>query len=194
MAETELYRTEKRARDEKGGSPRLGIASGRRDPEAGGPPFLVSRSFFRPVELGFCHTLCFVGDGQRSSGPYGRRVTMRRIRNFACAATLALSALGAAACSNKDSRVDDALNNDLSLAAQQRPGTPTDSISALEAGYANRAAAPAATPRAAAPAPARTVRRSTASSSSSGSSSGTYSSGTSSQPSTHQETVKHTQR
>jgi len=122
---------------------------------------------------------------------------MRRIQNFACAATLALSALGAAACSSKDSRVDDALNNDLSLAAQQRPATPVDSVSALEAGYTTRAASPVAgAPRAVAP--ARTVRRSTTSSGSSGSTSGsspgTSSSSTSSQPATREVTVKNTKR
>jgi hypothetical protein len=73
-----------------------------------------------------------------------------------------LIAIGAVACRGNDAKVDDALNNDLSLAAQARSGL--DTITAAE-----RAAALA--PAAAAPAPVRRVRR--ASSGSGSSSSGT---------------------
>jgi hypothetical protein len=121
---------------------------------------------------------------------------MRHLNRLACAATLALGALSAAACSDrKDAKVDDALNNDLSLAAQASPAR-VDSISALEAGTTT---APAA--RSYTSSPTRTVRRTSSSSTarSSSSSSGTYSSGTSagtaSAPSAPREvTVKHTKR
>ena len=117
---------------------------------------------------------------------------MRSLSRISCAAVLALSAL--AACSKKDSRVDDALNNDLSLAAQQRPGQ-LDSVSAIKEGYASRAYAPAAPARTySAPARRTTTRRSTSSSSSgtySGSSAGEVSSAPAPQRTT---TVKHTQR
>jgi hypothetical protein len=80
----------------------------------------------------------------------------------------------AAACS-KDKPVDPSLNNDLSLAAQARPGMTLDSLSAAERmnggvpanGLRNGAPAPVA----AAPAPRRTTT-STARRSSSGSSAG----------------------
>jgi hypothetical protein len=55
---------------------------------------------------------------------------MRNLRYF----ILVPAAVLAAACGRDDSskRVDDALNADLSLAAQARPYTPMDSISAME--------------------------------------------------------------
>jgi hypothetical protein len=125
-------------------------------------------------------------------------MTMRSLTRLACAAMLSVSTLAACSSDKKDSRVDDALNNDLSLAAQQRAAQPLDSVSAVEQGYANRAAyAPAAAaPRAAAAPVRRTTRRSSASSSSSG---GTYSSGGdvgtyNPPPAPRTETVKHTQR
>lgn len=111
---------------------------------------------------------------------------MRNLRYF----ILVPAAVLAAACGRDDSskRVDDALNADLSLAAQARPYTPFDSITALEQqglmqpiGYAG------STPvyrRPTASAPVRrtsTVRRS--------SSSGTYSA-----PARRTTVVKHTKR
>src|SRR5438128_1981288 len=83
----------------------------------------------------------------------------------------------AAACKgNDDKKVDDALNNDLSLAAQ--PATPVDSISGVERGLtAGATAAPAAASRTtSAPVRRTTTTRRTASSGTSRSSgsSGTY--------------------
>ncbi len=87
----------------------------------------------------------------------------------------------AAACKGNDAKVDDALNSDLSLAAQSQ-AAPLDSISGVERGYTN-GAAPAPVVRTqtrTTSAPVRrttSTRRSTASSrsgSSSGSSAGTY--------------------
>jgi hypothetical protein len=71
--------------------------------------------------------------------------------------------LGAMACS-RDSRVDDALNMDLQLAAQARQYQPIDSISALEQGYI-KAPAPAAY-RASGPSAPRVIYRSAGSSAS----------------------------
>jgi hypothetical protein len=48
----------------------------------------------------------------------------------------------AAACKDKDTKVDDALNNDLSLAAQSQ-AAPLDSISGVERGYTTGTNAPA---------------------------------------------------
>jgi hypothetical protein len=100
------------------------------------------------------------------------------------------AAILAVACGPSDNKkVDDALNSDLSLAAQARPYTAMDSISAAERAYAAQGLAPVGYAPAAAPvaAPTRTrvvyrdrpVYRST-------SSSGTYS-----RPTT---VVKHTKR
>ena len=120
---------------------------------------------------------------------------MRSLTRLACAALLATSTVFSAACSKKDSAADAALNNDLSLAAQQRAGQPLDSISAVEQGYANgaRGYAPAGTaaPRAAAPVRHTTTRRSSSGGySSAGSSGGTYTA-----PAPQRTvTVKHTQR
>lgn len=75
------------------------------------------------------------------------------------------------ACGGNDKKVDEALNADLATAAQARPFTPLDSITAAErAGLATPAVAPAAL-RSTASAPRTTVRRTTARRSS-----GTYSS------------------
>jgi hypothetical protein len=53
------------------------------------------------------------------------------------------AAILAAACGRDDSKkVDDALNADLSLAAQARPYTAMDSISAMERAYAAQGLAP----------------------------------------------------
>lgn len=119
---------------------------------------------------------------------------MRSLTRLACAALLSVSTLAACSSDKKDSRVDDALNNDLSLAAQQRPPQPLDSVSAIEQGYASRAYAPsAAAPTRTYSAPARrTTRRS---SSSSGTYSGSSAGEVSSAPAPQRtETVKHTQR
>jgi hypothetical protein len=102
------------------------------------------------------------------------------------------------ACSNGDKKVDDALNSDLSTAAQARPYTPLDSITAAE--RAGVATAPAA---ALTSSPTRTttsapVRRTTTTrrSSSRSSSGGSYSSApVYSAPAPRQPTiVKHTKR
>ncbi len=104
------------------------------------------------------------------------------------AATLGF-AMFAAACGRTDKQADAALQNDLSLAAQQRPAN-MDSVSALENGYANTpngSTAPNSAVRR-----TSTSTRSTARRSSSGSS-GTYrSSGTATAPRTV--TEKHTNR
>ena len=76
------------------------------------------------------------------------------------------------ACGGNDKKVDDALNADLSTAAQARPYTPLDSITAAErAGVATGVAPTALRSTSTAP---RTVRRTTTARRSS--SSGTYSS------------------
>jgi hypothetical protein len=98
----------------------------------------------------------------------------RFIRHFAIAA-----AIGAAACGGNDKTADNAaLQNDLSLAAQQQ--TRLDSVSALEAGAAAKAPATnvsSATvrPRTTSTAPRRTTSSRSTGSSSSGSTAGTSS-------------------
>jgi uncharacterized protein YcfJ len=100
------------------------------------------------------------------------------------------------ACSNGDKKVDDALNSDLSTAAQATPYQPLDSITAAErAGVAGAPASNLTSTRTTTAAPVRrttTVRRSTARSSSGG----TYSSQpVYSAPAPRQPTiVKHTKR
>ena len=105
------------------------------------------------------------------------------------------AAILAAACGRDDSskRVDDALNSDLSLAAQARPYTALDSISAAERAAIAQGIAPVgyvggqpvyATPRTTASAPVR--RTSTRRSSGSGT---VYSA-----PARRQTIVKHTKR
>ena len=106
------------------------------------------------------------------------------------------AAILAAACGRDDSskRVDDALNSDLSLAAQARPYTALDSISAAERAAIAQGIAPVgyvggqpvyATPRTTASAP---VRRTTSTRRSSGG--GTVYSA----PARRQTIVKHTKR
>lgn len=119
---------------------------------------------------------------------------MRSLTRLACAALLTTSTVFSAACSDKKSSADAALDNDLSLAAQQRTAPPLDSISAVEQGYtANGARAYAPSGAAAAPVRHTTTRRSSSSSgsySSAGSSGGTYTA-----PAPQRTvTVKHTQR
>ena len=102
------------------------------------------------------------------------------------------------ACSKGDKKVDDALNSDLSTAAQANPYTPLDSVTAAErAGTAparsltTTTAAPTRTVYRTAPAKTRTVYRTR----SSGSSGGTYSSQpVYSAPAPQPTVVKHTKR
>ena len=68
------------------------------------------------------------------------------------------AALLAFACGGNDKKVDDALNADLSTAAQARPYTPLDSITAAERAGVATAVAPAAL-KSTATAPRTTVRR-----------------------------------
>lgn len=67
----------------------------------------------------------------------------------------------AMACGGNDKKVDDALNADLATAAQARPFTPLDSITAAERAGLPTTVAPAAL-RSTASAPRTTVRRTTA--------------------------------
>jgi uncharacterized protein YcfJ len=94
------------------------------------------------------------------------------------------------ACSGKDKKVDEALNADLSTAAQANPYTPLDSVTAAErAGTAKAltSTAPAPTTRTVYRAPVRrTTRRS--------SSGGTYSSQPIYAPAPQPTIVKHTKR
>lgn len=106
------------------------------------------------------------------------------------AAALGFAMLAAACGRNNDKQADAALQNDLSLAAQQQPGR-MDSVSALENGYANAPASSA--PRSTA------VRRSTSSSystrrSSSGSRGSYSSSGSATASAPRTVTQKHTKR
>ena len=97
------------------------------------------------------------------------------------------------ACGGNDKKVDDALNSDLSTAAQANPYTPLDSITAAE--RARTAVAPAPTAlRSTSTAPRTTVRRTTTTRRSS-SSGGTYSSApVYSAPAPQPTVVKHTKR
>jgi uncharacterized protein YcfJ len=93
------------------------------------------------------------------------------------------------ACGGNDKKVDEALNADLATAAQARPFTPLDSITAAErAGLATPAVAPAAL-RSTASAPRTTVRRTTARRSS-----GTYSSQPVYSAPAPRQVIKHTKR
>jgi uncharacterized protein YcfJ len=97
------------------------------------------------------------------------------------------AALFAFACGGNDKKVDDALNSDLSTAAQATPYTPLDSITAAErAGTAK----PTALRSTATTAPRTTVRRTTSTARRSSSSGGTYSSA----PAPAPQEVKHTKR
>jgi uncharacterized protein YcfJ len=97
----------------------------------------------------------------------------------------------AMACGGNDKKVDEALNSDLATAAQARPFTPLDSITAAERAGLATTAAPAAL-RSTSAAPRTTVRRSTARRSS-----GTYSSQpvySAPAPARQPTVVKHTKR
>ena len=95
------------------------------------------------------------------------------------------AALFAFACGG-DKKVDDALNSDLSTAAQAQPYTPLDSITAAE----RAGVAPASNSlRSTATAPRTTVRRATTTRTSSRSSAPVYSA-----PAPQQTVVKHTKR
>lgn len=104
------------------------------------------------------------------------------------------AALFAFACSNGDKKVDDALNSDLSTAAQATPYTPLDSITAAE--RAGVAVAPAPTALRSTATTTRTpVRRTTTTRRSSSSGGGTYSSApVYSAPAPQPTVVKHTKR
>jgi membrane-bound lytic murein transglycosylase B len=112
-----------------------------------------------------------------------------KMKNFKMLALVPAAILAVACGPSDNKKVDDALNSDLTLAAQARPFTAQDSISAAERAYAAQGLAPVGYAPAAAPvaAPTRTrvvyrdrpVYRSS-------SSSGTYS-----RPTT---VVKHTKR
>ncbi|HXI97740.1 MAG TPA: YMGG-like glycine zipper-containing protein [Gemmatimonadaceae bacterium] len=102
------------------------------------------------------------------------------------------AALFAFACGGNDKKVDDALNSDLSTAAQAQPYTPLDSITAAE--RAGVATAPASNSlRSTTTAPRTTVRRTTTTRRSS-SSGGTYSSAPVYSAPAPQQEVKHTKR
>lgn len=95
------------------------------------------------------------------------------------------AALFAFACGG-DKKVDDALNSDLSTAAQAQPYTPLDSITAAE----RAGVAPASNSlRSTSTAPRTTVRRATTTRSTSRSSAPVYSA-----PAPQQTVVKHTKR
>ena len=66
------------------------------------------------------------------------------MRNFRAFILVPAAILAVTACGRDDSskRVDEALNADLSLAAQARPYTAMDSISAMERAYAAQGLAP----------------------------------------------------
>ena len=101
------------------------------------------------------------------------------------------------ACGGNDKKVDDALNSDLSTAAQAGPYTPLDSVTAAErAGVATTTAPAAKSLTSTSSAPRTTVRRtSTARRSTSSGSSGGYSSAPVYAPAPAQPTVvKHTKR
>jgi YmgG-like glycine-zipper protein len=82
---------------------------------------------------------------------------MRKLKMF----LIVPAAILAVACGRDDSskKVDDALNADLSLAAQARPYTAMDSISAMERMYAAQGLAPVGYAPAAAPVRERVVYR-----------------------------------
>jgi hypothetical protein len=103
------------------------------------------------------------------------------------------AALFAFACGGGDKKVDDALNSDLSTAAQATPYTPLDSISAAERARAGTPAGATALRSTSAAPRTTTVRRTTTSRSS-----GTRSTGSSapvySAPAPAPVVVKHTKR
>jgi uncharacterized protein YcfJ len=106
------------------------------------------------------------------------------------------AALLAFACGGNDKKVDDALNSDLSTAAQAGPYTPLDSITAAERAGTATTTVPAKALTSTASAPRTTVRRtSTARRTSSSGSSGGYSPApVYSAPAPQPTVVKHTKR
>jgi YMGG-like Gly-zipper len=100
------------------------------------------------------------------------------------------------ACGGNDKKVDDALNSDLSTAAQAGPYTPLDSITAAERAGTATTTAPAKALTSTASAPRTTVRRTTSAPrrSTSSRSSGTYSSAPVYAPAPQPTVVKHTKR
>ena len=105
------------------------------------------------------------------------------------------AALFAFACGGNDKKVDDALNSDLSTAAQAQPYTPLDSITAAERAGVATTPASNSLRSTTTTAPRTTVRRTTTTRrSSSGSSGGTYSSAPVYSAPAPQQEVKHTKR
>jgi hypothetical protein len=104
------------------------------------------------------------------------------------------AALVAFACGGNDKKVDDALNSDLSTAAQAQPYTPLDSITAAERAGVATTPASNSLRSSTTTAPRTTVRRATTTRRSS-SSGGTYSSApVYSAPAPAPVVVKHTKR
>jgi hypothetical protein len=105
------------------------------------------------------------------------------------------AALFAFACGGNDKKVDDALNSDLSTAAQAQPYTPLDSITAAERAGVATTPASNSLRSTTTTAPRTTVRRATTTRRSSSSSGGTYSSApVYSAPAPAPVVVKHTKR
>ena len=102
------------------------------------------------------------------------------------------AALVAFACGGNDKKVDDALNSDLSTAAQAQPYTPLDSITAAERAGVATTPASNSLRSTTTTAPRTTVRRTTTARRSS--SCGTYSSAPVYSAPAPQQTVKHTKR
>jgi hypothetical protein len=82
-----------------------------------------------------------------------------KMRNFKMLALVPAAILAVACGPNDNKKVDDALNSDLTLAAQARPYTAMDSISAAERAYAAQGLAPVGYAPAAAPVAAPTKTR-----------------------------------
>jgi hypothetical protein len=105
------------------------------------------------------------------------------------------AALVAFACGGNDKKVDDALNSDLSTAAQAQPYTPLDSITAAERAGVATTPASNSLRSSTTTAPRTTVRRATTTRRSSSSGGGTYSSApVYSAPAPAPVVVKHTKR
>jgi len=110
------------------------------------------------------------------------------MKNFKMLALVPAAILAVACGPSDNKKVDDALNSDLTLAAQARPFTAMDSISAAERAYAAQGLVPVGYAPAAAPTTTRVVYRDRPVYRSS-SSSGTYSA-----PARRTTVVKHTGR
>ncbi len=117
------------------------------------------------------------------------------MKNFKMLALIPAAILAVACGQSDNKKVDDALNSDLTLAAQARPYSAMDSISAAERAYAAQGLAPVgyapAAPVVTQPTRTRVVYRDRPVYRSSGSRSSSSSSGTYSRPTT---IVKHTKR